>query len=73
MCFNRTNLVLYIANCNKKNLVMPRKYVPMPGAKRRTHTYPQLQDAIDAIKDGSLSLSEASKQFKIPRTTLHDR
>ena len=68
MCFNRTNLVLYIANCNKKNLMMPHK-CSHAGGKKRTHTYPQLQDAIDAIEDGSLSLSEASKQFLIPRTT----
>jgi hypothetical protein len=52
---------------------MPRKYKPKPGVKKRQFEYPQLEEAKEAIANGSLSFKEASLHFKIPKTTLHDK
>ena len=55
------------------NINMPRKYAPKPGIKSWLHNYPQLQDAIEANESGDMTLTESSKAFKIPQTTLHDK
>ena len=52
---------------------MGRKYIPKPGTKRRCHNYPNIQEAIDAIESKEQKLSEASKTFNIPMSTLHDK
>ena len=52
---------------------MPRKYTPKPGVKRRQFKYPKFEEAKEAIETGQLSLNAASREFKIPRTTLHDK
>ena len=52
---------------------MPRNYVPKPGVRRRLFDYPQFEDAKEAIETGLMTMREASKAFKIPKTTLHDK
>jgi hypothetical protein len=49
---------------------MSRKYV------RKTHVvYSEhdLKKALGAVRDGHLSANDTAEQFKIPRTTYHDR
>ncbi|XP_060583047.1 ficolin-3-like [Ruditapes philippinarum] len=51
------------------NFVMSRQV----GVKRRAYDQSMVDQAAEVVRSGSMSLCGASKLYKIPKTTLHDR
>ncbi|CAK1603400.1 unnamed protein product [Parnassius mnemosyne] len=50
---------------------MPRKYIRK--SDRSRYDYDKLTEAVNAVKNGTISAYTASKQYNIPRTTIVNR
>lgn len=53
---------------------MPRKYVRSPGTRPyRNYSVQTLESAVEKVKNGEMTMRAASKHFKVPFGTLHNR
>ena len=52
---------------------MPKKYTFTKQGKTQNYDKETLEKAYNAVKNGSMSVSKASKEFGIPKSTLGDR
>lgn len=53
---------------------MPRKHVRLLGSRKyRDYTSDKLEEAIEVVADGSLTIREASRRFAIPYGTTYNK
>ncbi|XP_030760287.1 uncharacterized protein LOC115885482 [Sitophilus oryzae] len=60
-------------NSTSKMIIMPTNYRRKGNCSRATWTEVMLKMAMQAVRSGNMGVNEASREFKVPYTTLRRR